>query len=162
MTSVPSIRLCRAVTAHLEELQRWFPDRGAARRWGGPGLRWPLETSGFREDIHWGEMPSWVGLDDAGSMLGFGQYYLSHGRCRLARLAVAPAVRGRGIGRRFIGELLERGQSELGVAHSCLFVMDDNPAAIRCYRAVGFVERPYPPWQEPHRGILYMERTARR
>jgi len=146
---------------HLDELKSWFPDRAAAQRWGGPGLRWPLEDAAFLQDIRWGQMPSWVGLDEAGAMLGFGQYYESFGRCRLARLAVAPGLRGRGVGRRFIGALLERGQAELGVDGSCLFVIEDNAAALRCYRSLGFVERPYPPGQEHYPAILYMERAVR-
>ena len=145
---------------HLPLLQRWFPDGDSAFQWGGPGLRYPFTDATFHEDIRWGRMASWSLIDAADTLLGFGQYYLNHGRCHLARLAVDPARRGTGLGRRLIGELIQVGLRDLRVAECSLFVLNDNQPAIRCYRALGFARRPFPDWQMPFGDAAFMVRPA--
>lgn len=153
-------RLVPTPIDHLPLLLAWFPDREAAFRWGGPGLRYPFTAATFAEDIRWGRMASWSLVDSAHTLLGFGQYYLNHGRCHLARLAVDPASRGMGLGRRLVCELVQTGLQDLRVAECSLFVLNDNHPAIRCYRAAGFEPRPFPGWQEPFGDAGFMVRPA--
>jgi ribosomal protein S18 acetylase RimI-like enzyme len=145
---------------HLPLLQRWFPDRDSAFRWGGPRLRHPFTDDTFAEDIRWGGMAAWSLVGRAGDLLGFGQYYLNHGRCHLARLAVDPARRRQGLGRRLVGELVQVGMRDLGVEECSLFVLNDNHPAIRCYCALGFESRPFPGWQEPFGEESFMIRPG--
>ncbi|RQP17052.1 MAG: GNAT family N-acetyltransferase, partial [Parapedobacter sp.] len=63
-----------------------------------------------------------------------------NGRPRLGRILVGnPAIRGMGIGARFITALVD----ECGRLYDCdaveLNVWDENISAIRCYEKVGFV-----------------------
>jgi ribosomal protein S18 acetylase RimI-like enzyme len=142
--------------AHLEELMRWFPDGQAAYLWGGPFLRYPLSIETFLEDIHWGTMASWSGLDEEQNLRAFGQYYEKGGFCHLARLAVDPQHRKSGIGNWFISELMSIGMEDLGLDACSLFVLEDNAAAVGCYRKIGFRSRAWPAWQERLEGIGYM------
>ena len=153
------VRLVRTRVGQLAELRSWFEDSEAARRWGGPGLRFPMTEASFRQDLQWGVIPSWS-LVARGVLLGFGQYYLRNGRCHLARLVVAPGQRSRGLGRRLVEELLRTGMTELGVSESSLFVMQDNEPAIRCYRSLGFEPRDLPPGEEAMPGVDFMVRPA--
>ena len=154
------MRLIPTPIAHLPLLQSWFPDRDSAARWGGPNLRYPFREGAFKEDIRWGSMASLSLVDSAGLLLGFGQYYLNHGRCHLARVAVDPARRGEGLGRRLVSELIKVGLPDLGVGECSLFVLKDNGPAIRCYRALGFAPRPFPDWQPPFAEVSFMVRAA--
>ncbi|HET7204600.1 MAG TPA: N-acetyltransferase, partial [Steroidobacteraceae bacterium] len=101
-------------------------------------------------------LPTWALLDGADNFVAFGQYYLRVGRCHLARLAVAPGVRGRGFGERLIRELRARGGTELGVRSFSLFVMAGNAPALRLYRRLGFTEVDYPEPLPPSEKMLYM------
>lgn len=154
------MKLVPTLIDHLPLLQCWFPDRDAAFRWGGPGLRYPFTDSTFQEDIRWGHMAAWSLVDSADALVGFGQYYLNHGRCHLARLVIDPARRGAGLGRRLVGELIRVGLPNLGVEECSLFVLHDNHPAIQCYRALGFEPRSFPSWQEPFDDAGFMVRPA--
>lgn len=154
------LKLVRTPIEHLAILQGWFPDRDSAFRWGGPGLRFPFRDAQFLEDIAWGDMPTWSLVDAGGGLLGFGQYYRNHGRCHLARLAVAPRHRSRGLGHRLVSELIRVGTDELGLGECSLFVLADNRPAIRCYRSLGFEPREFPEWQDYFADVRFMVRPA--
>lgn len=55
----------------------------------------------------------------------------------LARLIVAPAKRGQGLGQHFVGELLSR-SIPFGFSRAYVRVAPDNLTAIGCYRKAGF------------------------
>ena len=57
-------------------------------------------------------------------------------------IAVAPPYQGKGIGRRLMERILERGR-ELGCRQAWLGTEPSNTAARRCYAAAGGVEAPY-------------------
>jgi len=130
--------------AHLETLKTWFPDQQSVRQWGGPLFRHPFTHATFLEDMRWGQVPAYSLLDDAGQLGGFGQCFEREGRCHLARLVIDPARRGMGVGRYFIGGLMQIGMSDLGADECSLFVMRSNHGAIRCYASLHFVRAPYP------------------
>lgn len=137
------MRLVPTPDRHFDELMTWFPDRARCQGWGGPDFRYPFTPETFREDCRRNEPESRSLLDDDGALLGFGQYYPRAGRCHLARLAIAPERRGQHLGARLIAELAEDGCPRLGLRECGLFVMRDNPRAVRLYARVGFVETPY-------------------
>lgn len=134
----------------------WFPDSLSCGSWAGPQFRFPFDQATFREDARVDHLPSW-GLPTADGSLGaFGQYYLRLGRCHLARLVVAPALRGHGIGGILIRELCERGCRELGTDSCSLFVLAGNASALTLYRRLGFAEATYPVSASMLEGSLYM------
>lgn len=136
--------------SQLPELMSWFPDRRSCETWGGPHFRFPFTDASFREDAKLDSLPSWALVPESGALAGFGQYYQRLGRCHLGRLAIAPHLRGGGLGSRLIHELSERGKTELGVESLSLFVHPDNERALRLYERLGFSVVQYP---EPLSGL---------
>lgn len=68
-------------------------------------------------------------------------YQISTGggqRAHLARLAVRPAVQGRGTGRALVSDLLEKLVNN-GVYKLSVNTQSDNPASLRLYQRMGFV-----------------------
>jgi ribosomal protein S18 acetylase RimI-like enzyme len=150
------MKLVPSEIAHLETLKTWFPDKESARIWGGPDIRYPFTRAAFLEDIRWQKMSAYSMLDEKSRLTGFGQYYEKSGRCHLARLIVAPAVRSQGIGYQFIRQLMNIGMSELETNECSLFVMISNKKAIRCYTSLNFVTATYPPGQPFFKDINFM------
>jgi len=58
---------------------------------------------------------------------------------RLCRVFIKPSRRGQGLGRAMVRQALHVAFDELGLERVDLGVFDFNTAAIRCYRAEGFV-----------------------
>jgi len=148
--------LAAAAPPHLLEIMSWFPSRESCQIWGGPEFRFPFTAQSFHADCHL-ELPSRVLLDGGGMLCGFGQYYLRAGRCHLARLAIAPARRGRGLGARLIELLSDEGRAALGVEHCSLFVSIANTTALALYERLGFARAAYP-GDLPIPGCHYMVR----
>ena len=147
--------LAAAAPPHLLEIMSWFPSRESCQIWGGPEFRFPFTAESFHADCHL-ELPSQVLLDARGVLCGFGQYYQRAGRCHLARLAIAPALRGRGLGARLIELLSDEGRAALGVEHCSLFVSIANTTALALYERLGFARAAYP--GDPIPGCHYMVR----
>lgn len=143
----------------LAELMSWFPDAHSCGSWGGPQFRFPFSDATFREDLGIDRLSSWGLPDTDGSLGAFGQYYRRLGRCHLARLVVAPSLRGRGIGGILVRELCDRGREELGAGEFSLFVLAGNASARQLYGRLGFTEAPYPEPTSILEGILYMVAT---
>lgn len=168
------MRLARADDAHLERLRGWFRDARATKQWGGPQFRYPFDEASFRQDTRIDELDSFVLLDaPAGpggppraarqasdAMIGFGQVYLRLGRIHLGRLAIAPDARGGGLGRQLVGLLIAEGEALFGRRECSLFVLEDNLAALRCYRGCGFEIDAYPEALDFPEPVLYMVRRA--
>jgi ribosomal protein S18 acetylase RimI-like enzyme len=150
------MKLAPSEPEHLETLKTWFADKESARQWGGPGIRYPFTRAAFLEDIRWQEMSAYSMLDEGDQLTAFGQYYERSGRCHLARLIVAPALRSKGIGYHFIRQLMNIGMSELGTNECSLFVMNSNRKAVRCYLSLNFVPAAYPPGQPFYEDINFM------
>ena len=82
---------------------------------------------------------------------------LGGGDCEMKRLYVAPEGRGRGVGRRLVGEILRRGRTPGIPSHGAGHAARDGRPAIALYRSFGFVEvGPY--WANPVERTIYMER----
>ncbi|TDU91267.1 acetyltransferase (GNAT) family protein [Kribbella voronezhensis] len=90
---------------------------------------------------------------DGGAPVGYGELWLDdeEDEVELARIIVAPDLRGQGIGAEFVRALL---QPALAAGYSAVFlrVRPDNERAIRTYLRVGFQpvdERLAAEWNEP-------------
>jgi len=150
------MNLVPAQPEHLKVLKTWFPDLKSAQEWGGPAIRYPFTDGAFLEDIHWQKMPAYSLLGEEKELTGFGQCYEKAGRCHLARLAIAPTHRSKGLGRQFIYELMKVGMLDLGVGECSLFVVSSNKKAVSCYTSLNFVPAPYPPGQQFMKEIDFM------
>jgi ribosomal protein S18 acetylase RimI-like enzyme len=150
------MKLVETSPDHLPELMAWFPDAHSYEVWGGPHSRYPFTADTFHEDAKLDEVPSYSLVGDGGELLGFGQYYLRSGRCHLARLAIGPGRRGRGLGSVLVRELSRLGCESLGVDGCSLFVLTDNAPAVHLYGKLGFAPAPYPDGVPVLEGGVYM------
>jgi ribosomal protein S18 acetylase RimI-like enzyme len=137
------LRLRPFVPGDDAEVTRWFADAGALRLFAGKRLRWPLDTAqwdGIRSDP---TLTAWTAiLGEDARPVGHGEIVEeSPTEVRLAMIAVAPSVRGRGVGRTMVAALIEKCR-EADYSLVILFVHPDNATAIRAYRGLGF--RPSP------------------
>ena len=100
----------------------------------------PIETSevlGWWEDD---EAEPWVMTAADGELVAYGELWLDpeEDEVELARLIVAPELRGRGYGGRLTRELTAKAATT-GLSLTMLRVEPDNAVAIGCYLANGFV-----------------------
>jgi ribosomal-protein-alanine N-acetyltransferase len=70
-------------------------------------------------------------------VIGYGVMSVGAGEAHILNLCVADACRCRGLGRRMLVYLLERGAAA-GMSEAFLEVRPSNTAAIRLYQAIGF------------------------
>ena len=103
----------------------------AADRWNEPALVRLLRAEAARA------FGAFAGYERA--PLGFVLAFAAADEAEILTLAVAPAHRRAGIGRRLIGTLADALREE-GIANMVLEVADDNVAAVGLYRRLGFVE----------------------
>ena len=137
-------RLVEAADQDLDELMTWFRESGEVELWAGPRFRFPFTRATFRKDCRWGRMPGFRLNTPAGEFAAFGQMYQRYGRINLARLVVNPRMRGRGVGKRLVGMLIDTGPGLFSADEFSLFAYRHNVAALACYRSMGFVVRDYP------------------
>jgi ribosomal protein S18 acetylase RimI-like enzyme len=81
-------------------------------------------------------------LVEGEELVGYGELWRDdeEGEVELARLIVAPAHRGRGLGRHLVSRLTELARAH----HPAVFmrVHPDNTAALRCYTGAGYTPVP--------------------
>lgn len=70
-------------------------------------------------------------------VIGYGVMSVGAGEAHVLNLCVSDAYRCRGLGRRMLAYLLERGAAA-GMSEAFLEVRPSNTAAIRLYQAIGF------------------------
>ena len=151
----------RAVESDIDELMAWFPDAHSINLWGGPAFRFPFNRESFHADCRWIEYSSFCLRDAAGNIAAFGQLTYRYGRSHLARLVANPAMRGQGIGRKLLQELIAVARTEPDVEEIALFVYKDNEPAYRCYLALGFRVQDYPAEAALRDECFYMTRPAK-
>jgi len=136
--------LTNASDADIADLMTWFHDERSTREWGGWAFRYPFDERTFREDVQLNELDSFVARSESAALIAFGQVRHKFGRGHVARLAVAPAHRGRGLGRDLVDSLCQKAIELFDCSENSLFVSKANVAALRCYTGLGFREAPYP------------------
>jgi ribosomal protein S18 acetylase RimI-like enzyme len=116
----------------------WIRSREEAARWASAGHR-DLEPALLREWHADPEVRPFVCLED-GLPVAYGEVWddAEADEAELARIVVAPERRGAGIGRAFVGLLVEQARAA-GFDKVWLRVVPDNAPAIACYRGAGFV-----------------------
>ncbi len=150
--------LVNASDADIPDLMTWFGDARSTQEWGGWAFRYPFDDKTFREDVQLSELDSFVVRGESGGPIAFGQVRNKLGRGHIARLAVAPEHRGRGLGRELVNSLCEKAIELFGCSENSLFVSKTNVAALRCYAGLGFREAPYPKDDGTEHKTLFMIR----
>ncbi|WP_110669295.1 GNAT family N-acetyltransferase [Salinicola halophilus] len=143
-----------ALPPDLATVAGWIASPLELERWAGPDLHWPLESDRLWREIDAGAMPSYC-LKQGGELLAFGQLSpKGPHHHHLARLIVAPEMRGRGLGRRLCEGLIQEGHKR-GAERLTLNVAGDNTVALELYRRLGF----YPVGERDERGVIPMMLT---
>jgi len=152
-------RLRPATGADAATLMSWLAKRDDCMLWGGPAFRHPFTPTSFVEDMRLASLASYALTDDSSTLLGVGQIYRKLERIHLARLAIRPEVRGTGLGKRLISELIGAGEAMFARYEASVFVYRHNTAALRCYKRTGFVAAPWPDADRALTGCLFMIRN---
>lgn len=121
--STSSITLRRPVPSDVDTIAGWHPmsPDEVLRWWATP------------------DVEPWAMVDSGGSLIGYGELWLEadEDEVELARLIVAPKLRGQGHGKRLTQAMMSKAGAT-GMATIFLRVTPDNNVAIACYRACGF------------------------
>jgi ribosomal protein S18 acetylase RimI-like enzyme len=125
------------------------------RHWAGSAAHYPCTLEQLASLIAAGRYQSHV-LHDKQNILGFGQIQLANKRAHLARLAINPDYRGRGLVNRLLTELIECARSQEAINIVSLFVNLENTKALAAYEIYGFSESATPNGIKPVPGCRFM------
>jgi RimJ/RimL family protein N-acetyltransferase len=120
----------------------WIASAEELERFAGPTLAWPLtadQLEALRADprVH-----AWTAYTDPVARAAVGHVEVvrvAAGTGRLARVLLAPARRGEGLGAPHVAAATAYAAA-LGMTRLELNVFADNAAAIRAYRRLGFAD----------------------
>ena len=121
-----------------ERVSQWVSSAEEARRWAGNSVRYPISPDtlvGWHRDPNIHPYLAWHDHFP----VAYGELWVDRdeNEVELARILVSPEQRGRGVGRAFVGKLIEAA-GVFGLRNLILRVAPENVAAIRCYEASGF------------------------
>ena len=97
--------------------------------------QFPWSEGIFRDCLRVGYVCRVLTLES--QIIGYGVMSVGAGEAHVLNLCVADTYRCRGLGRRMLGYLLDRGAAA-GMSEAFLEVRPSNTAAIRLYQAIGF------------------------
>lgn len=97
--------------------------------------QFPWSEGIFRDCLRVGYVCRVVSIAD--QVIGYGVMSIGAGEAHILNLCVSEVLRCRGIGRRLLGYLIERGTAA-GMSEAFLEVRPSNAAALRLYRSYGF------------------------
>jgi ribosomal protein S18 acetylase RimI-like enzyme len=146
-----------AILADLGSILPWIGNPELLRWWGGPLLEFPPVPTAVWTTIKADSGNSFTLVDPFGQIAAFGQILLQQAeQVHLARIIVAPARRGQGLGRVLCRRLMERAALLHQPRFLTLKVYPDNTAAVKLYRSLGFAECP----GEPGSGSVLMKKEV--
>ncbi len=116
----------------------------------------PWKPDDFREMIRRDNM-TYLVAEVGGKIVGGAGLRNILGDCEITNVAILPAYRRQGIGKRLLVELLKAG-TEIGAEAFTLEVRAGNEAAIRLYESLGFVSEGVRPdfYERPREDALIM------
>jgi RimJ/RimL family protein N-acetyltransferase len=123
-------------TGDLATIQSWFQDAELRRRLAFPSREWLAFVSADPDEV------AQVACED-GVPVGFVQVEREPDGTATLAFCVRPDLRGRGYGKRILRAALDSPHlADVGTIRGG--VEPDNEASLRCLRAFGFGEEPYP------------------
>lgn len=141
----PTGRLVEFGREHFPTLASWLRSERDLVQWGGPDLTYPLTDHQLEQMVEEGQTtpPSrlcWMAVDVAQTLVGHVQLALDwkNGVARVARVIIAPEVRGRGHAFVLLESVVKQAFSYHEIERTELNVYSWNTAAVRTYNKVGF------------------------
>ena len=123
------------------EVISWFHTADDLRRFAGSSLRWPLDSRQLQAVRDGANLTPYSAYEPPHPYPPCGHIEvvrLAEPRVvRLARVGLAPEVRGRGLGRELVALALAEARRQRA-RHVDLFVFEDNEPARRLYASFGF------------------------
>jgi ribosomal protein S18 acetylase RimI-like enzyme len=139
----------------LETVIDWIPDAKSCMVWAGPKVIFPIELEQLCDALEFDRNHTYT-LSDATNLLALGQIRMfENKRGHLSRIVVNPEFRGKGIGRIFCLELINKA-SELKCNTISLNVDEANKVARSLYKKLGFIVPSIQP-EGLREDIIYME-----
>ena len=131
-----TLRPARALDALA--VVRWFPTRASVVLWAGPGLPEPLHGMWLAREV--ARQRHYVLIGPEGGLAGFFgvTFHLGERRAHLIRFALAPGLRGRGLGDVLVRAAVEVASSQGAAERLTLAVYAHNAPARRTYERAGF------------------------
>lgn len=155
--SHPDISLRSFAPDDSDEILTWFADLDDLRLFAGSAAVWPLTRSDLESYAREPDIASFVAVTAGAPVAGHvGVVDEGAGVFRLARIAIAPRLRGRGLAVPLVEAALDEAVS-LGARSAALHVVPGNVPALRAYTRVGFAAGdPHPEHPEYVRMVLDM------
>jgi ribosomal protein S18 acetylase RimI-like enzyme len=148
--------LRRATLDDVRKVASWITSARECELWAGPRLPFPLDVSVLPARIDFDAAETFA-TSSGDRLVAFGQIVpKALRRAHLARVIVAPDVRGRGHGERLIRLLVDESRRQLHLRVS-LNVDRENAPAIALYSKLGFREADRPADEPDAYGSRYME-----
>ena len=120
-------------------LASWLPDAEACRRWAGPLIAFPIAVESLARQLAVAGGASYILADADDRATGFAQHWSPQpAAVHLGRIIIAPAHRGRGLGRELCVQLIGRGRTLSGAGEVTLRVYRGNRTARALYESLGF------------------------
>jgi GNAT superfamily N-acetyltransferase len=150
-------QLVLASVGEMLQLQSWFHSVEQQQSWGGDNFDYPCTELRFLQLLCRTGTQGYSLLDStSGNQLGFGQLCDRFGCHHLARLAIHPQQRGRGLAKVLILELILQALSQQ-CRDISLYVHRHNTVAVQCYQGMGFSIRPAPEQQNNRLYFMRLE-----
>ncbi len=124
-----------AQSEDAEEIVSWFPARNDVVMWGGPKIPDPLTADWLADEF--GKSRHWVWADDSGALCGVFCLLPRDAGVHLTRFAISPDMRGRGLARPMVQEIILVAQLS-GARQLSLRVYGSNAKARHLYDDAGF------------------------
>lgn len=137
------LSLKSAESADVELLKDWFSTEDSVQLWAGANFRFSSLAINSYIRLTKGNYASFC-LMQNGTMIGFGQFQIHQGLVHLARLAIGPKYRGKGLISRLIDLLISRALEEGSFTRVTLYVDKANSSAKQAYFKKGFILAPLP------------------
>ncbi|MGB6714591.1 MAG: GNAT family N-acetyltransferase [Candidatus Cybelea sp.] len=133
-------RLRTAIQADAKVIADWFPTHESAVSWGGPDVPTNFVATWLANQYAGSSGRHFVLVDESGWICGTCAVRSLENprRMHVSQLAVAPTMRGRGLGRRLLDLVVILARSA-GAGKLTLFVYEGNAPARRLYERYGFV-----------------------
>ena len=135
------MRLRETVPADLDILLSWVSSEADMVLWSGRTFTWPLDRGQLESYLQNDQRRYWTGLDpESGSPIGHASLLIDDDSAvmRLGCILLAPAARGRGLGRELISAAVRTGFEITELPTMKLGVYAHNVSARRVYEDLGF------------------------
>lgn len=129
-----------AILEDLKVIVSWIENPEMLKLWGGSLLTYPPDPQKTWNEIQASSKDTFSLIDPTGNVLGFAQTFLKEPKAvHFGRIIVSPAMRGMGLGRRLLKQLIKLVLSKYEAERITLNVYRDNIPAYNLYKSLGFV-----------------------